>query len=1062
MRRVILLAGVLFLSVVLGAAQAAEPKAPQGVTGSWMTYANADRVSVLRAQGDTVWAGSMGGGLVGWDVTNDTFVQLLYPQDRLASNTIRAIAIGPEGTLWAATTGGVTRYPPGGLGQDLTLKNTSRRAEQRTVVQERAVTGERQIQLRDIANRSEAQSTFAPGYLMFGTDPTIYFYRDWDEGEQEIVISPRLLRSVEPGTPVYAVDVGLAADDVRDVLIDHAGRVWLSTVNGVSVYDAGNWTVHTTVSNPWLVSNDAGVMAVDRADRVWISHQERGQFTMFDGAWHTYTIDGAIQALTVNPADGNVWAATNRLCDPTGTCRGGGAWAFDGGAWHQRYRAADGIADDDVNSLAFGADGRLWLGHTLSNRTVVSRRNGSGWTIYETVREAIEADFNSVVTTQTPSDLWTAAAGRVWTRHLGAVHGYAPDAGWEALYTGSRALNSNHTRAIATDEAGRIWVGAERMFDGEAHVGGGINVWDGNQWTHYTAENSPLLDDFIAAITVGRGKVWVETLTGFSHFADGAWTSYTDLETMVEEDYWSIVGVGDMQTVNDNLLWTVDDAERVWVWGGSGAKYYRPDTGWVEYSFLGTLEKQEPAATYLQANAGSRETFIRVSATDIPGSATAQSIFSNGYLMIGDDATLYRYESFEPDPRGDVSRLQISPALTTGYDAGTPIFTVELGLLSDLVSDVTVDPDGRVWFATRPRRVGSTNVYGGLSVLDVEADAWTQYTVRNTSRRGQVVGHVRDDAAAQDTRVPADFGSAGAADEALSSGFVMFEGDPTLYRYTGYSASEGALAVHPIFTTLKYLVDVGLQQALPAGTAIHAVELGLLGTPQSGDGWADRLTVDHLGRMWVAVRGVGISVHSDLGEWINFRRADDGLASVRVAGMLPHDNVMWIPTDGGGVSIFRSGSWQTYNVFNSGLVGDQVQALTITQDGAVWIATQDGGISVLTLPGFRLDAGSAVVLAVPGETVDVSLEVVPVGGFSDNVALSVQELPPGVDATLVPDNVDTEGSVELIINVSEPVAPGSYPLTLVGRSPGGLMATRQLTLRVVSFLERAYLPVVGR
>ncbi len=1063
MRRWLVVAGFLLFVTALGAARAATPAAPQqGITEGWTTHANADRVNVLRAQGSTLWAGSVGGGLVGWDVTDSAFVHLMYPQDRLAGNTVTAITIAPDGTLWAATTGGVSRYPPGGPGQDLTLKKTSRRAGVKATVVERAQTDEDEIRL-SLTSESEVLTAFAPGYLMFGTDPTIYFYRDWNESRQAVKISPGLHRTVEPGTPVYAVEIGLAADDVRDVKVDHAGRVWISTVNGVSVYDNGQWTVYTEFNSP-LVSNDAGVMAVDRAGRVWISHQERGQFTRFDGGeWRDYAINGTIQSLTANPNDGNVWAATSQLCDPKGTCSGGGVWAFDGSAWHQRYREADGIAADDVNSIAFGADGRIWLGHELAsqNRVAVSRWTGSGWQVYQTVQQAIEADFNGIMTTQTTTDLWTVAAGRVWTRHLGAVRGYAPGLGWKALYTGSTVLNSNHTRAVATDEAGRVWVGAQRMFDGQNQVGGGINFWNGSGWTHYLAEDSNLPDNLVQAISVGRDRVWVKTLRGFSRFLNGTWKIYpdTDIAPVVEDDYWSIVDARAMAGINDNRLWTVDGADRVWVWGGDGARYYRPDTGWVRYTFENTLRKMEPAVTYLRQPAPRRETRIWVSADDVPDSATAQSLFPSGYLMIGDDPTIYRYESFLDHSQPDVNGLQVSPELQSSYGLNTPVYAVEPGLLSNIVTDVAIGPDGRIWFASRPDRVGSTDVYGGVSVLDVGTGTWTQYTVQDTSRRGPLVGHVTAPVDAQATEVPADFGSAKAANEALASEFVMFEDDPTLYRYLGYSEDTGELHVRPIFNTPKYLA--GVQQPLLAGTGINAVELGLLGTSQ-GSSSADRLAVDSAGQMWIAVPGVGISVLGSLGEWTNYRRTDEGLANARVSGMLPRGDQMWVWTDGGGVSVFRDGNWQTYDVFNSGLVDNKVEALAITPNGEAWMATHGGGISVLTLPGFRLDMGTAAVLVVPGGTGDVRVEVVPVGGFNDSVALSVEGLPPGVDAILMPDSVSGGGVVELTLHVSELVGIGSYPLTVVGRSPDGLSATRRLTLHVVSSIRRMYLPLIAR
>jgi len=159
---------------------------------------------------------------------------------------------------------------------------------------------------------------------------------------------------------------------------------------------------------------------------------------------------------------------------------------------------------------------------------------------------------------------------------------------------------------------------------------------------------------------------------------------------------------------------------------------------------------------------------------------------------------------------------------------------------------------------------------------------------------------------------------------------------------------------------------------------------------------------------------------------------------------------------------FRSGNWKTYDVFNSGLVDNRVEALAITPNSEAWMATHSGGISVLTLPGFRLDMDTTATLVVPGGSRKIRVEVVPVGGFSDNVALTVEGQPPGVDVTFQPASVSGSGVAELTIDVSELVGAGSYPLTVIGRSPDGLSATRRLTLHVVSSIHDMYLPVVTR
>jgi ligand-binding sensor domain-containing protein len=1062
------LLGILLSAALLTTAQGAPGAPDQRGTSGWVTHANADRANVLRAQANTLWAGTQGGGLVGWNVEDETFVQLLYPQDRLAGNEVQAIRIAPNGTLWVATTGGVSAYPPDGLAQDYTISNTSRRGPRKATVAASAATGERRVRI-SIDGGLGPETAFAPGYLMFGTDPTIYFYRGWNELSQTVVLHDGLRRAVEPGLPVYAVDIGLAADGTRDVVVDHQGRVWISTLNGVSVYDQGNWTVYTPL-NSGLAELDSGPMAVDRNGRVWIGHPEAGRLTRYDdGEWSDYRIEGVIRSLTVDPDDGTVWAATNRLCDPS-TCRGGGVWTFENGIWRQRYSTAtQGIAADDVDSVTFGTEGRIWLGHRFALgdqvEVKVSRRSGSTWHIYDSVRQAIEEDYEAILTTRTASDLWTVPANRsrVWTRHRGAVQGYAPGSGWKELYTGDSIINSNQLTAVAADSAGGIWIGADRMFDGRNQVGGGINFWTGDNWIHYSQTNSGLPHNSVANITVGRGRVWVETVAGFTRFHNGEWTTFPDLELLVEADYEAIVDSRTLPSDNELRMWRVDDAERVWIWRGPGVEgvsYYTPETGWERYTFQSTLSRQDPPVAVLHDDAIPQPVqTITVPAVDIGTSSDAQAVFANGYLMLGDDPTVYRYESFVQNSGSDRTVLQISPKLSAPMPANTPVYTIELGLLSNVVSDVAPGPDGRIWVASGPGRAGSTNVYGGVSVLDVGAGTWEQYTVASTSHRGSVVGSVVSDVDRGLNPVPADFGSQAAADAALASGFAMFGDDPTLYRYVAYDTAEHTLNVRPFFNTVKYLA--GVQQPLPAGTPIYSVELGLLGSPQ-GESSALELAVGDGDRMWIVVSGVGISVLDPLEEWTNYRPSNSGLSDEPIGGMMARGAEMWVWTDGGGLSIFRGGNWQTYNVFNSGLVADEVESLAFSVNSEVWLTTLDAGVSVVTLPGFRLDTNSNFALAQPGASSTVYFEVVPLGGFSGAVTLEIDGLPDSVTASFTPASITGKGWVGLRLDVSALAAPGRYPLTVIGRSGEGLRTTRYLTLRVVSTLDYFRLPFVRR
>ena len=1046
MRRVSAILTALAIALALMTARAEPPRPDQGITAGWTTHANADRATMLRAQGHTLWAGTEGGGLIGWNTQDGTFIQRLYPQGKLAGNTITAMALAPNGDLWVATRGGVSRFTPDGIGRNFTIKNTSQRGPQKATVQEERSVNADRIPV-DLPSEEAARAAFDPGYLMFGTDPTIYFYRGWDTTQNAVVISPGLRRPVAPGTPVYAVHVGLAADNVRDVAVEPGGRVWISTVNGVNAFQDDTWTVFT-VWNSELAHSDAYSLAVDGAGRVWVSHGALGIFSMYDGNWRVYQIQGAIQDLAVDP-DGTVWAATSPVCDATGVCVGGGVWSFDGQQWRQRYTEADGIASDTVTTIAFDHAGNMWLGHELTTpvrRLAVSHRTADGWRTYDTVQQAIETDFAAILAGGSSNDLWAVAGGRVWTQHLGAVRGY-DGTDWQALYTGTRILNSNLITALAADDLGRVWVGTWPMWDGKRNVGGGVNLWNGASWSHFTQENSGLASNLLAAIAVGQDdRLWIQTAQGqLQAYHDGLWTSYASREELVQAEYAAIVAAADLAAVNEERLWMVDAQQRVWIWG-TGARSYRPSDGWEVYTFENTSRKADEPVAMLRLPASAMDNVIL---TNLADNATAQAFFPTGYLMIGDDPTLYRYEAFLPDFRA----IQVSPLLQRDLPAGTPIYPVELGLLSTTVSDVVISHDGRIWFAATPARLGATPLYGGIAVLDPDSGEWTHFTLRNTSYRGPQVGSVSANARAGDREVTVTFLGGRAADEAFASGYVMFEGDPTLYTYQGFS--NGKISVVPWFTSPLERVGVGLQQDLPAGTAVYAVIVEL------GGDKITHLALDSDGNVWAAIHEVGVS-RFDGESWTLYRLGENGMPRRPAASLLTWGREVWIITDGNGVGRFSSGAWQTYDVFNSGLVDDRIRAIAITPSGEVWLGTDDGGISVFTLPGFQLRSGSSAVLVEPGSSAAVWLEVIAGGGFEGAITLAAEGAPPGVEVSFDPPALWTSGSVRMTVSVAPEAVPGAYVLTITARSDTGLTSSRQLNLYIVPELKRAYLPLAAR
>lgn len=103
-----------------------------------------------------------------------------------------------------------------------------------------------------------------------------------------------------------------------------------------------------------------------------------------------------------------------------------------------------------------------------------------------------------------------------------------------------------------------------------------------------------------------------------------------------------------------------------------------------------------------------------------------------------------------------------------------------------------------------------------------------------------------------------------------------------------------------------------------------------------------------------------------------------------------------------------------------------------------------------SMPGtrrFQLSAAPSAVQVQAGSSAPANIQIMPEGGFSGAVALSVTGLPTGVTGTF--GAVNGSGVSQLILTASSGAAPGNYTLSVQGVS-GALSASVGLTLQVTA------------
>ena len=165
------------------------------------------------------------------------------------------------------------------------------------------------------------------------------------------------------------------ANNIRGMLADRAGMLWLASRGGLHRVDPVTRAVRTYRHDPAdgasLADNVARPILEDRAGRLWIGtfdgldmlDRASGKFTHYrhhPGDPHSLSHDEVHYLL--EDSNGVLWV---------GTAGGLNRMALDGAgrATFQHYRIADGLSDDGVAAMLEDGSGKLWI----STNTGISR-----------------------------------------------------------------------------------------------------------------------------------------------------------------------------------------------------------------------------------------------------------------------------------------------------------------------------------------------------------------------------------------------------------------------------------------------------------------------------------------------------------------------------------------------------------------------------------------------------------------------------------------------------------------------------------------------------------------
>lgn len=260
---------------------------------------------------------------------------------------------------------------------------------------------------------------------------------------------------------------GLSSNTIRKIKTDKDGRLWISTLNGIDIYDVktGKFTV--------------------------LNHIPNDPFSLNQNS--TYDI--------LKDAAGSMWV---------GTYYGGVNVYHANSTPFREYKAnlgGNGISSNVVSSIVEDKNNNLWIGTEAEGLNYYNRATGKFKSLKNEIGNSNSLSSNLV------KAISIDKKGRVWVgTYEGNLDMYLPSSGTFKHYkpnsSDPHSLNSNRIICLLHDSHGRFWIGTRAQ---------GVYLYNENK-DNFTLLNSPAFNEdlkFVRTFYEDSAKnVWIATNKG--------------------------------------------------------------------------------------------------------------------------------------------------------------------------------------------------------------------------------------------------------------------------------------------------------------------------------------------------------------------------------------------------------------------------------------------------------------------------------------------------------------------------------------------------------------------
>jgi len=347
---------------------------------------------------------------------------------------------------------------------------------------------------------------------------------------------------------VYNVSNGMPGNQINEIIQDHNGRLWVGTMNGVTVYDGTGFS-NFDKNNP-ISNNPVKTVFQDSKGNMWIGMIRKG-VCKYDGtSFEFFNSSNGLLSDNVNAvtedADGDIWIGTSE-----------GLNRYDGKKLHS-YTNLRGLVNNNVFSLLFDSKGLLWIttiggistfdGTNFTNYTtdqgllsnicyhIMEAKNGLYWistylgiSIYDGSSFKNISASSGLISERVEKIIQNNEDKIMFASYGGGVGTIEDDTIFSI--TVNEGLPSNIIKTLIQDREGNYWIGTWN----------GLCKYKGNRFVTFTVEDGLNNNNILSIASDSSGIIWMGTLTGGVNYFDGKSLQSLGLESGLRSStIWSI------------------------------------------------------------------------------------------------------------------------------------------------------------------------------------------------------------------------------------------------------------------------------------------------------------------------------------------------------------------------------------------------------------------------------------------------------------------------------------------------------------------------------------------